>query len=96
MSYPPKALYLRLSAMMFIQFAVWGSWAVLIAGHMVHLGFTGRQISYVFGVRRVDFAAGCRMDRRQVDAQPVLHCSLSFCGSPDQADSSQAKAAMSA
>ncbi len=44
-----SAVYLRLSAMMFIQFAVWGSWAVLIAGHMGRLGFTGRQISYVFG-----------------------------------------------
>ena len=35
--------------MMFLQFAVWGSWAVLIAGHMSHLGFSGREISYVFG-----------------------------------------------
>ena len=35
--------------MIFIQFAVWGVWAVLIAGHMVNLGFTGKQISYVFG-----------------------------------------------
>lgn len=35
--------------MMFLQFAIWGSWAVLIAGHMQNLGFTGKQISYVFG-----------------------------------------------
>lgn len=42
-------LYPRLSLMMFLQFAVWGGWAVLIAGHMSHLGFSERQISYVFG-----------------------------------------------
>lgn len=42
-------LYARLSTMMFLQFAVWGSWAVLIAGHMNHLGFSGREVSYVFG-----------------------------------------------
>ncbi|MCL6474416.1 MAG: MFS transporter [Firmicutes bacterium] len=42
-------LYLRLSIMMFLQFAVWGAWAVVIGGHMQHLGFTGKQISYVFG-----------------------------------------------
>ena len=49
MSTTPKAVYARLSIMMFIQFAIWGSWAVLIAGHMAHLGFTGTEISYVFG-----------------------------------------------
>ena len=42
-------LYLRLSIMMFLQFAVWGAWAVVIGGHMRHLGFTEKQISYVFG-----------------------------------------------
>ncbi len=42
-------LYSRLSLMMFLQFAVWGAWAVLIAGHMQNLGFSGKQISYVFG-----------------------------------------------
>ncbi|MDA1192139.1 MAG: MFS transporter, partial [Candidatus Poribacteria bacterium] len=39
----------RLSTMMFLQFAVWGSWAVLIAGHMSHLGFTEMQMALVFG-----------------------------------------------
>jgi len=42
-------LHVRLSVMMFIQFAVWGAWAVLIAGHMNNLGFSGKEISYVFG-----------------------------------------------
>ena len=41
--------FVRLSGMMFLQFAIWGAWAVLIAGHMENLGFTGTQISYVFG-----------------------------------------------
>ena len=45
----PRAIYVRLSVMMFLQFAIWGSWAVLIAGHMANLGFSGKEISYVFG-----------------------------------------------
>lgn len=43
------ALYSRLSGMMFLQFAVWGAWSVTIGGHMGHLGFSGKEISYVFG-----------------------------------------------
>ena len=49
MTVSSRATTIRLSAMMFIEFAIWGSWAVLIAGHMANLGFTGKQISYVFG-----------------------------------------------
>ncbi len=45
--------FTRLSGMMFLQFAVWGAWAVLIAGHMENLGFTGKQISYVFGTTAI-------------------------------------------
>ncbi|MXY28197.1 nucleoside permease [Candidatus Poribacteria bacterium] len=45
--------YVRLSGMMFLQFAIWGAWAVLIAGHMQNLGFTGKQISYVFGTTAI-------------------------------------------
>ena len=41
-------LTLRLSIMMFIEFAIWGSWAVLIAGHMRNLGFTDPQINLVY------------------------------------------------
>ena len=41
-------LPLRLWIMMFIEFAIWGSWAVLIAGHMRNLGFTDPQINYVY------------------------------------------------
>lgn len=42
-------LYGRLSGMMFLQLMVWGAWSVTIGGHMGHLGFSGKQISYVFG-----------------------------------------------
>lgn len=42
-------LYVRLSAMMFLQFGVWGAWAVMIAAHMQDLGFTEMQIALVFG-----------------------------------------------
>lgn len=45
--------FTRLSGMMFLQFAIWGAWAVLIAGHMEHLGFTPTQISYVFGTTAI-------------------------------------------
>ncbi len=38
----------RLALMMFIQFAIWGAWAVLIAGHMRNLGFSDPQINLVY------------------------------------------------
>jgi nucleoside transporter len=41
-------LTLRLSIMMFLEFAIWGAWAVLIAGHMRNLGFTDPQINLVY------------------------------------------------
>lgn len=41
-------LVIRLSIMMFLQFAVWGAWAVLVAKHMANLGFTGVQINLVY------------------------------------------------
>ncbi len=44
------SLYVRLSAMMFLEFAVWGAWSVMIAVHMgSKLEFTGLQIGMVFG-----------------------------------------------
>lgn len=42
------AVSIRLSIMMFLEFAVWGAWAVLIAKHMANLGFTGTQINAVY------------------------------------------------
>ena len=44
----PRGVYFRLSAMMFIEFAIWGSWAVLVAGHMRNLGFTDPQINLFY------------------------------------------------
>lgn len=41
-------LVIRLSIMMFLQFAVWGAWAVLVAKHMANLGFSGVQINLVY------------------------------------------------
>lgn len=38
----------RLSLMMFLEFAVWGAWAVLVAKHMANLGFSGTQINAVY------------------------------------------------
>lgn len=41
-------LVVRLSIMMFIEFAIWGAWAVMIAGHMRNLGFTDVERNYVY------------------------------------------------
>jgi nucleoside transporter len=46
-------MYTRLSAMMFLEFAVWGAWSVMIAPHMNHMGFTGVQIGAVFGTTAI-------------------------------------------
>lgn len=45
---PVRLLTARLSAMMFLEFAVWGAWAVLVAKHMANLGFSGTQMGYVY------------------------------------------------
>lgn len=47
-SRPPALVGARLSIMMFLEFAVWGAWAVLISKHMLNLGFTGTQINAVY------------------------------------------------
>ncbi len=39
----------RLSAMYFLQFAVFGAQTILLAGHMRYMGFSGTQISWVYG-----------------------------------------------
>lgn len=43
-----RGMYIRLSLMMFLEFAAWGAWSAFIAGHMHNLGFTGWQIGFVF------------------------------------------------
>ena len=37
----------RLGAMFFLLNAVWGAQVVLLSGHLVQLGFSGLEISYV-------------------------------------------------
>ena len=42
-------LYLKLSVMMFLQYAIWGAWAPILAMHLNNnLKLTGLQIGYVF------------------------------------------------
>ncbi len=40
--------YWRLSIMMFLQFFVWGSWAVTLGTHLNSIGFSGSDISYAY------------------------------------------------
>ena len=44
----PKLVTTRLSIMMFLEFAVWGAWAVLISKYMKNLGFSDMQIGYMY------------------------------------------------
>ncbi len=44
-----RLAYPRLSLMMLLQFAIWGFWAPVIAGHMQYLEFTEFQMALVFG-----------------------------------------------
>jgi len=43
-------LYIQLSLMMFLQFAIWGAWAPVLAGHLLGpLKFTGKQTGWIYG-----------------------------------------------
>lgn len=68
MTYPTRTVRLRLSTMMFLQFAVLGTWRVIIARHMGHLGFSGAEMGYVFSTTALGalvspLAAGWAADR---------------------------------
>ncbi len=42
-------LYLKLSVMMFLQFAVWGSWTPVLGSHLIgHLKFSGKQTGWIY------------------------------------------------
>lgn len=43
-------LYIRLSVMMFLQFAVWGAWYPLLAVHLRNMGFDGKEIGYIYAL----------------------------------------------
>jgi nucleoside transporter len=45
----PLALKTRLSALMFLQFTVWGAWTPVLGKHLGNLGFTPLQIGAVYG-----------------------------------------------
>lgn len=46
----PGLLKLRLSIMMFLQYAIWGAWSTALADHLEKaLGFSGQQIGLLFG-----------------------------------------------
>ncbi|MBM4048175.1 MAG: MFS transporter [Planctomycetes bacterium] len=59
----------KLSAMMFLQYAIWGAWAVALAGYLVkHCGFNGQQVGWIYAVFPlanlvVPFTAGQIADR---------------------------------
>ncbi len=66
---PPAALRARLSAMMFLQYAIWGAWLPLLYPFLVWRGFTSGQISAAFALGAVGaiigpFIAGQIADRR--------------------------------
>jgi len=42
-------LYLKLSIMMFLHFAVWGSWMPVLGSHLIgHLKFSGKQTGWIY------------------------------------------------
>ena len=74
-------IFTRLSGMMFLQFAIWGAWAVLIAGHMENLGFSGKQISYVFGTTAIGAIIStyhCRMGSGSFDVCPTVRRNFTY------------------
>ena len=38
----------RLSILMFLQFAIWGTWAPVLGNHLFALGFTGFEVGLVY------------------------------------------------
>ncbi|MCC6485609.1 MAG: MFS transporter [Armatimonadetes bacterium] len=40
----------RLSAMMFLEYAVWGAWSVVLASYLAELKFTGNQVGVIFSI----------------------------------------------
>ena len=45
----PSSLYIKLSAMMFLEFAVWGAWYPVLAARLLGpLKFTGKQTGWIY------------------------------------------------
>ena len=39
----------RFGIMMFLQYAIWGSWTTALGAHLVKLGFAGSEIAAIYG-----------------------------------------------
>ena len=39
----------RFGIMMFLQYAIWGSWTTALGAHLDKLGFSGSEISAIYG-----------------------------------------------
>ena len=39
----------RFGVMMFLQYAIWGSWTTALGAHLDKIGFTGAQIGAIYG-----------------------------------------------
>ncbi len=64
----PLQLNVRLSLMMFLQYAIWGSWLTILLPYLLYQNFTGDQIGNIFAVGAVGaivapFIAGQIADR---------------------------------
>jgi len=62
------SIYVRLSAMMFIQFFVWGAWFVTLGTYLGRIGFTGSDIGFAYltnniGAMVAPFFVGMIADR---------------------------------
>ena len=53
MASPHPLIRTRLSALMFLEFFIWGSWGVAITGYAANLGFTGSEIGWLGSVAAV-------------------------------------------
>ena len=40
----------RFGIMMFLQYAIWGSWTTALGAHLVKLGFAGSEIAAIYGL----------------------------------------------
>jgi nucleoside transporter len=46
-----KKVYLQLSVMMFLQYAIWGAWAPILSAYLMNnLGFSGIQVGFIYSL----------------------------------------------
>ncbi len=71
----------QLSAMMFLQYAVWGAWAPVISVHFQNLGIMGIPLGYIFGTMALaamltPFIAGQIADRYFATQRFLAFCHI--------------------